>query len=201
MQASYAPTTGPPLMQSMPVMDEALAPIPAVPVAFDNPYQAPRAAATTASPATSTPDETLAGRGARLAAAIIDYLLVIAVAVPGFAGFVLAETRGANADLAGVAALVFVLGMGILGLLQASYIVRDGQTIGKKWMKIRIVDHVDGQVPSWPRVLGLRYIANMALRQVPFYFFADVLPIFGEDQRCIHDYIAGTKVVEVREAS
>ncbi len=42
----------------------------------------------------------------------------------------------------------------------------------------------------------LRTILNMALRQVPFYFVVDALFIFGEEQRCIHDHLAGTKVVE-----
>jgi len=192
MQASYAATTAPPLME------EALAPIS---VPNDNPYQAPRASVAGTFPSADIANDVLAGRGARLAAAIIDYLCVIAVAIPGFAGFVYAETTGASAAASGIASLVFALGIGIVGLLQASYIVRDGQTIGKKLMKIRIVDYVDGEIPPWHRILGIRYIANMALRQIPFYFFVDVLLIFGKDQRCIHDYIAGTKVVEVRGTS
>jgi uncharacterized RDD family membrane protein YckC len=31
----------------------------------------------------------------------------------------------------------------------------------------------------------------------PFYSLADILCIFREDRRCLHDHIAGTKVVQV----
>ena len=47
----------------------------------------------------------------------------------------------------------------------------------------------------------MRYILNMALRQIPFYFIVDALRILGEEQRGIHDHLAGTKVVEASRAS
>jgi uncharacterized RDD family membrane protein YckC len=38
---------------------------------------------------------------------------------------------------------------------------------------------------------------NSALAQfIPLYGLIDVLLIFGSERRCIHDYLAGTKVVE-----
>jgi hypothetical protein len=41
------------------------------------------------------------------------------------------------------------------------------------------------------------YFVNSFLGNViPFYAFIDILVIFGSEQRCIHDYLAGTKVVE-----
>ena len=180
----------------MPFMEDVLA-LP-VPATNDNPYQAPRQPqqAIPARPAVDIPTEVLAGRGARLAAVIIDYLCMVAASMPGFAGFLYVRTSGINAPASDIAILAFLVGLGILGVMQGMYIVRDGQTIGKKMMKIRIVDCIDGQIPPWPRVLGMRTILNMALRQVPFYFFVDALFIFGEEQRCIHDHLAGTKVVE-----
>lgn len=181
-------------------MENGLVPAAPVPVAGNNPYRAPRADVRAIARASDDSD-VLAGRGARLAAAIIDYLCVIAAALPGLVGYVVADAKGAHGPATGLASMVFIMGLGLLGLTQATYIVRDGQTIGKKWMKIRIVDHRDGSVPSWPRVLGLRYVGNLALRQIPLYFFIDVVPILGKDQRCVHDYIAGTKVVEVHGAS
>jgi len=197
---SYPITKGPPFMEG------ALAP--PIPVTNDNPYQAPRQPreaqqaqqAQQAQLAQQTqlaiPARVLAGRGARLAAATIDYLCMVAVSIPGFAGFLYVQTLGITAPASELAILAFLVGLGILGVMQAKFIVRDGQTIGKKMMKIRIVDRIDGQIPPWPRVLGMRTILNMALRQVPFYFVVDALFIFGEEQRCIHDHLAGTKVVE-----
>ena len=183
----------------MPFMEDALAP--PIPVMNDNPYQAPRQPqqaqrAIPARPAVDMRTAVLAGRGARLAAVIIDYLCMVAVSIPGFAGFLYVQTLGINAPASEFTILAFIVGLGILGVMQAKLIVRDGQTIGKKMMKIRIVDRIDGQIPPWPRVHGMRTILNLALRQVPFYFFVDALFIFGEEQRCIHDYLAGTKVVE-----
>jgi uncharacterized RDD family membrane protein YckC len=65
-------------------------------------------------------------------------------------------------------------------------------------MNIRIVNYSDGQVPSAGRLIGLRYVLNSFLgRIIPFYAFVDVLLIFGNERRCIHDYLAGTKVVEI----
>jgi uncharacterized RDD family membrane protein YckC len=186
MQGSYQTAAGPPLM------DEVVTPIP---VLDDNPYQAPRAAISPRK-AIVIPTEVLAGRGARLAAVIIDYLCMVAVLIPGFAGFLYVDTAAVDTVATELAALTFVIGLGILIVIQGIYLVRDGQTIGKKMMKIRIVDHVDGTLPGWPRILGMRYILNTALRQIPFYFLVDAVLIFGEEQRCIHDHLAGTKVIE-----
>jgi uncharacterized RDD family membrane protein YckC len=58
------------------------------------------------------------------------------------------------------------------------------------------VNYSDGQIPSAGRLLGMRYVVNSLLGNVPFYTLLDVLLIFGDERRCIHDYLAGTKVVE-----
>lgn len=76
-----------------------------------------------------------------------------------------------------------------------------GQTFGKMIMKTKIVT-LDGHKPSLLRLLLLRYI--------PFWtsdWFLDnwssaislvnVLFIFRLDHRCLHDHLAGTKVVKI----
>lgn len=186
MQGSYRSAPGPPMM------DHGLAPLP---IAGDNPYRAP-GRAVSGRPAAERAHEVLAGRGSRLAAVIIDYLAMIAAAIPGMLALFYVDTAGQAETAALVGSGTFVLGLGAFATLQASYIVRDGQTLGKKLMRIRIVDHIDGQVPPWTRVLGMRYLVNTALRQVPLYFLIDAVFIFGEEQRCIHDHLAGTKVIE-----
>ncbi len=80
--------------------------------------------------------------------------------------------------------------------------LRNGQTIGKRAMGIRIVD-LNGAVLPVQRLLGLRYLPWWAASIVPFvgglFVLIDALFIFRKDRRCIHDHIAGTKVVQVQK--
>ncbi len=69
-------------------------------------------------------------------------------------------------------------------------------------MRIRIVD-LNGAVLPVQRLLGLRYLPWWAASIVPFvgglFALIDALFIFRKDHRCIHDHIAGTKVVQVQK--
>ncbi len=163
-------------------------------VAMENPYAAPRVAA--ARPQYSAvSSDSLASRGSRLAASLIDGFAAIVILLPALSAVFFAG----NESLSGVAILLaLVSGIAFLGFAvsQLSMLVRQGQTLGKKAMNIRIVNYSDGQIPSAGRLLGMRYFVNSLLGQIPFYTFLDVLLIFGNERRCIHDYLAGTKVVE-----
>ncbi len=48
-------------------------------------------------------------------------------------------------------------------------------------------------------MLGLRYLPTQVIVAIPvvgaLYALVDALFIFGAEQRCLHDLIAGTKVV------
>jgi uncharacterized RDD family membrane protein YckC len=83
-----------------------------------------------------------------------------------------------------------------LMVIQIVYLTRDGQTIGKKAMKIRIARYDDNGNPGFVKAVLLRAIFNGILGCFPGYALVDILFIFGAEQRCIHDQIAGTKVVE-----
>lgn len=121
----------------------------------------------------------LAGRGSRLGAAIIDGLIglvpyIVLVAVEPILGLLL---------LAGV----FILQMFLL--------TKNGQTLGKKALGLRIVKVNTGENGGFiPNVL-LRFILNGILGFIPLYVIVDALFIFRGDRRCIHDFIAGTHVV------
>ena len=171
---------------------------PSVPVdaAFDNPYQAPRCTETVTAAAAHAGAGVLATRSTRLAAALMDYLCLLVVVLPilGAIWYTADHQDGVAAALS----VASVVAATALGAVQALLIVRDGQTIGKKLLRIRIVDVAGGQVPPWHRVLAMRYLLNLALRQIPFYYVVDVCLIFGQEQRCVHDYLAGTKVVDTR---
>jgi uncharacterized RDD family membrane protein YckC len=67
-------------------------------------------------------------------------------------------------------------------------------------MHVRIVRASDGGDPSFLRAVVLRNIVRHVLSAVPIlgslFALGDILAIFGQERRCLHDMIAGTKVVE-----
>ena len=165
-------------------------------VAVENPYATPRVAAVRAEYPAAAGSDVLASRGSRLAASLIDGLAAVVILLPALASI---SFVGENESLSTMGVLFAVLsGIAFLGfaVYQLSILVREGQTLGKKAMNIRIVNYSDGQIPSAGRLLGMRYFVNSLLGNIPFYTFLDVLLIFGSERRCIHDYLAGTKVVE-----
>jgi uncharacterized RDD family membrane protein YckC len=143
----------------------------------------------------------LADRGQRLLAAILDTIVGLVVAVPLM--FVLGtydyarrgQTPPWTLTLTGAV-------LGFLGflLIHGYFLKTAGQTVGKKALGIRITD-LDNNIPPFARIVGLRYLPIQAAAVVPvigfLYPLVDVLFIFGESRRCIHDLIAGTKVVKV----
>lgn len=165
-------------------------------VAMENPYATPRAPVIHAEYPVDAGSEALASRGARLAAALIDGLAAVVILLPALAAiFFVGENSGLStpgiffAALSGIGFLVFAI-------YQMSMLLREGQTLGKKAMNIRIVNYSDGMIPSGRKLLMMRYFVNSLLGNIPLYTFLDLLFIFGGERRCIHDYLAGTKVVE-----
>ena len=161
-----------------------------------NPYAPPSAAVS------DVPDpaagQTPAGRGVRLAAVIVDGIVVmVAVYVPIVVGLVASglspsETKAPGALLAGVvvAGVGFVLWAGFTIM----YVSANGQTIAKKWLSIKVV-RADGSRASLGRIFLLRNILNIALSLIPLYGIIDSLFIFSESRQCLHDKIADTIVV------
>ena len=71
-----------------------------------------------------------------------------------------------------------------------------GKTVGKLLTFTRIVT-CEGKVPGVFRGVLLRSWLNALISAfIPFYGIIDILFIFGNSQRCLHDYIAGTRVVQ-----
>jgi uncharacterized RDD family membrane protein YckC len=176
-------------------------PDPARPAAGFDPYRAP-AAAVIDVPLGGQAAE-LARRLTRLAASILDSLIYMAgVFLAVVPLFVFIDTSGgASEDLFMLAFLgLMAVTMGPLFILNLYFLHRDGQTLGKKALKIRIVRTNDERA-SLGRIFFLRMLVPGVFGAVPivgmFFPIADVLFIFGEQRRCIHDYLADTKVVVV----
>lgn len=91
-----------------------------------------------------------------------------------------------------------VVGFAIFLLLQGYPLSRYGQTWAKRWLGIRIVDE-QGHKPEFVRLVLLRYgvvqLAGLVPCLGPLFGLVDPLCIFRDDRRCLHDLMAGTRVV------
>ena len=106
-----------------------------------------------------------------------------------------------NAKQVGPLEFYFWLGVGFLFYvaIHGFPLATRGQSLGKMLIGVRIVDfQTDELVPLW-KILGLRILPIQLLSMLPFLSwvpFVDVLFIFNSEQQCLHDLIAGTKIVE-----
>jgi uncharacterized RDD family membrane protein YckC len=89
-------------------------------------------------------------------------------------------------------------GFALFVLIQGYPLATTGQTWGKRLLRLRIVD-LEGNKPEFWRMIGLRYGVGQLVMLMPIfsliYALADCLFIFRSDKRCVHDHIAGTRVV------
>jgi uncharacterized RDD family membrane protein YckC len=159
-----------------------------------NPYAPPSLGAQTYGTEPTHEFELLADRGARLGAHIIDSVLYFGAAMIGIPVAIINPHLGVVMALLGVAALL---------VYQWYLLSTTGQTLAKKWLKIRIVK-LDGSPVDFVSAVLLRNWAINVLSLVgsllvlgSFLPLIDALLIFGDDRRCLHDHIAGTKVVAV----
>ena len=166
----------------------------------DNPYAPPEAEL---APLIGVgEDDELARRMLRLAASMVDGFIGIGTALPlmFFSGAINEMSQGRTPPLSQMLVLA-ALNFGLFLAVHGYFLKSNGQTLGKKLAGIRIAT-LDGGVPDFGRLIALRYlpisIAVNIPRMGPYLSILDVLFIFRADRRCIHDLIAGTKVVVVR---
>jgi uncharacterized RDD family membrane protein YckC len=145
---------------------------------------------------------------------MIDGLFAVVANMPGYLGTTAAATAQTgvtfknpffiftNAGKWGVVAAVLTVA---LLAVQWSLIATRGQSIGKIVVKTRIV-MLDGSRAGFASVIVWRtflvWLFGHLARVVPvvgILITVDVLMVFAKDRRCLHDRIAGTKVVAVRE--
>ena len=143
----------------------------------------------------------LAGRGRRLGAYLIDLIIagivlgVLAVLNLGISLEDLARDPMTQqmSTAGGIAYLVIFM------VINGYLLVTKGQTLGKLALGIRIVDAGSNGAATAVKILGLRYVLVMLVGAIPIIGgllgLIDFLFIFREDRRCVHDLLAGTKVV------
>lgn len=158
-----------------------------------NPYAAPVTVIATV--AEDLP-RALAGRAERLGAVIVDNLMVSVLLFPGYMLLLEAAPRWAHV-IAPVAWVATPLALVLVGI-NIFLLVRDGQTVAKRWFDIRIV-RADGTRCAATRLLGMRYVLPMLIGALPcigpLFSLVDALTIFRDERRCLHDDMADTIVV------
>jgi uncharacterized RDD family membrane protein YckC len=178
----------------------------------------PASEASTAGAVTPVPLN-LAGRGARLWATLLDLLVSLVLAGPGLWWLMRAyeivrphidieAIKAGRASLLQLQLLVSTLSLPLLAVLVPSLVIlvvqtwlltTHGQTLGKRWLRIRIV-RTDGLPADFVQVFLLRSMVLQAVALIPvvgpLINIADPLLIFRADRRCLHDLIAGTTVVD-----
>jgi uncharacterized RDD family membrane protein YckC len=142
----------------------------------------------------------LASPGRRLGGLLIDFAVLAVIVVP-----IMALTGGFRDALAGHEPamnrkLIYGgLTIAVWMVLNAQLLAAKGQTIGKRAVGTRIVD-LQGGVPPLGKLLVLRYLIPWLAGTVPFlggiFGLADGLFVFRKDRRCIHDHLAGTRVLD-----
>jgi uncharacterized RDD family membrane protein YckC len=197
------PAAPPPVLEAEPAAPQAGAP-----------YAAPVGAFQVGS---SGGQAELAGIGARTGAAVCNALIYFFSLMPGsmmMARRMLeANPQLANGgipriedlDLTSMAEGVAWVWMGLMGafLLQSILIAVRGQNLGKLLVGARVVRVDNGAPAGFARGVLLRFalpvsvifLLNLAFPLGFIFLLVDYCFMFRADRRCLHDLIAGTKVV------
>lgn len=177
-----------------------------------NPFAPPRAHVEDQS--TAPAEMVTATRASRFLAVLVDMSPVFVLAV--IAGIVAAVAMPGlfkgdfGSGFAAMGLFFFVFGIVSIAWLVWNIVLlyRYGQTVGKKALGIRVV-RMDGSRVSFARFVFLRWLAiafiggvvggicgALHIRYIGnMVSLVDCLMIFGAAHRCLHDYLADTKVV------
>ncbi len=185
-------------------------PLPKAPPALPVLHSEPREAGGTIGEEGAYAERPLATRFKRLVASVIDTFISLFFALPGAFMLTMGILQDATPfeelvqkNFAGhenSMSLIFV-GMLIPAVVQIFLLSVRGQTVGKFLLQVQIVRHEDESKAGLWRAVMLRGMVPALIGTLPYVGFAftlvNVFFIFREDRRCLHDHIAGTKVIEL----
>jgi uncharacterized RDD family membrane protein YckC len=129
----------------------------------------------------------------RLGAQIVDFCIWL---IPLLIAFIATYRTTEGAYATAIRIRLWFASSIALGIIQLILLSVRGQTLGKIAAGIRIVDFIDDTNPGFYRTVVLRVLVPLILWFMPLFAVVDILFIFSEEHQCIHDLIAGTKVVE-----
>lgn len=140
-----------------------------------------------------------ADRVKRLVATVLDGLIFGVTAGMAFGmGFLSGAGFHWGVGLLSGFGLMSIVWLGML-VCQCYLLAIRGQTIGKIVMGLRIVRFEDGGNPGFVKAVLLRTFLWALITAVPvvgtLVGVVGILFIFRDDQRCLHDHLAGTRVV------
>lgn len=140
-----------------------------------------------------------ADRVKRLVATVLDGLIFGVTAGMAFGmGFLSGAGFHWGVGLLSGFGLMSIVWLGML-VCQCYLLAIRGQTIGKIVMGLRIVRFEDGGNPGFVKAVLLRTFLWAIITAVPvvgtLVGVVGILFIFRDDQRCLHDHLAGTRVV------
>ena len=167
---------------------------------MNNPYQTPESVVSQESDQDGILEAELASRWTRLFAAIIDSIIGFALAIPFWMGTGLLDMIMSGKEPPYEYTLMgATYGFVLFFIAHGYFLAKNGQTIGKKLLGIKITD-LDGRLLNLSPMMIKRYLPISVAGVIPlagqFLVIIDVLFIFRKDKRCVHDLIAGTKVVK-----
>lgn len=163
-----------------------------------NAYQAPEASLIEES--TIIERKELASRWRRLGAAFLDglILLIPSSVIMYFLGSFQNIMDGVLPSWEQVV-ILFISTLFLHVLINLRPLKENGQTLGKKALRIKVVT-MKNMKPDLATLIVKRYLSFAICGEIPVVGNAlstiNILLIFGNNKRCGHDYIAGTKVVE-----
>ncbi|WCE31525.1 RDD family protein [Vibrio sp. SCSIO 43137] len=140
----------------------------------------------------------LASRWSRLGAAVVDGIIMIIV----FGGLFWISPPEVMQSLSNSEfQFAFWIVINCVFLVVQGYLLHTrGQTIGKNMFDIAIVSVKTNQKLGIVSLYLKRYVVLGILSFIPFLNIVaslDVFFIFRKDKRCLHDLIAGTKVIDI----
>lgn len=142
----------------------------------------------------------LASLASRFTGALIDGLIELMIMLPimSESGYWEKAMAGEQSYLSTV--LIALLGFVLFVVIQGYFLANYGQTIGKKLVGTRIVSIHDNKILPFTQLLALRYVPLRLIGLIPLLGVVggliNVLYIFRPDRRCVHDLIAGSKVIK-----
>jgi uncharacterized RDD family membrane protein YckC len=141
----------------------------------------------------------LATRGLRLGGLLLDLVFMM---IPLFIIILLFFSPSGLPDFKNLSLnqhlLLIFIGQVIFLGLNGYYLWTKGQTLGKKVVGTRIVN-MSGNTPPFLILYVARYVSLIFIGYIPIlgtiFSILNPLFIFRKDHRCIHDHIAGTRVI------
>jgi|GEM_PF-6528979 len=175
-----------------------------------NPYAAPANETSVGEPSTerrtgvrmSSEEETeddgrlpLAPRLVRLGGALVDMAVMIVFGVGAIVAF------GSEYEEPDQLRVLGFQGFAVSFVIQGFLIGFRGQSLGKMAFGMRIANVDDDEIPDFVRSVLVRTWLPVLLTLIPFFKLIDILCIYNAEHRCLHDFMAGTRVVDIRGES